>query len=82
MSAYRYLLFVSGVILVALFGAFMLEIMTPTIDMLNTFSSTPESATGIGWYAEFVDLLPLVMLFLLAFMFLYGVVVRRRGVGR
>lgn len=80
MSAYRYLVFVFGVVLVAVLGAFMMEIITPTIDLLNAYSSTPESATGIGWYESFTGLIPLVMLLLLAFMFLYGIVVRRGAV--
>lgn len=77
MSAYRYLIFVFGVVLVAVLGAFMMEIITPVTAMLNSYSSTQASATGIGWYESFTGLIPLVMLLLLAFMFLYGVVVRR-----
>lgn len=77
MSAYRYLIFVMGTILVALLGAFMMTIINPTLGMLNSYSSSPESATGIMWYSSFVDLLPLLMIMLLGFMFIYGIVVRR-----
>lgn len=82
MSAYRALLFVSGVILVAVLGAFMLRIARPAIDMMNVYSTTEASATGIGWYTAFIDLLPFVLLLLLGFMFIYGVITRRGGVGQ
>lgn len=82
MSAYRYLLFVMGVILVALLGAFMMTVTTPAIDLLNAYSTTEASSTGIMWYTEFIELLPLVLFLLLAFMFVYGITLRRGGVRR
>lgn len=77
MSAYRYLIFVGQLILVAVFGSVILYLLNPVLPMLRTVSSSQASATGVSWFSEFVGLIPIVMLFLVVFSLLYGIVVRR-----
>jgi len=80
MSAFNYLRFVVGIPLFAVLLAFMYEITVPAEPLLRGFSTTQESSTGIDWYYQFMDFLPLVVLLLAAFALLVAVVVRRRRV--
>jgi len=82
MSAFKYLVFVLGTILVAIYGAIMLEIIRPAITQMNAHSSTAASSTGIDWFASFVEFLPLVLLALLAFALIVSIVVRRQSTTR
>lgn len=80
MSAYRYLIFVLGVILTAVLGSFLYTIVNPIEQQMSQFSTTTESATGVEWFGQFMDIFPMVLLLLLMFMLIYGIVLRRRGV--
>lgn len=79
MSAYRYLEFVIGIVIVAVLGAVVNEFVLPIIDTTDAYSTTPESSTGLTWYSEFWDWMPLWVSLLLAFMFIVGIVLRRRA---
>ncbi len=82
MSAYRYLVFVFGVGIVAVTGAFLNEFVTPVIDITRSQSTTQASSQGIDWFATAWNWMPLVVLILLVFALLVGIMVRRRAVVR
>jgi predicted outer membrane lipoprotein len=78
MSAFKWLAFVLGVILAAVVGAIINELVLPTIDIMRTQSTTAASSQGITWYETFWTWMPLVVLMLLVFALFVGVIVRRR----
>jgi predicted outer membrane lipoprotein len=78
MSAFKWLAFVLGVILAAAVGAIINELVLPTIEIMNTQSTTAASSQGIAWYETFWTWMPLVVLMLLVFALFVGVIVRRR----
>jgi hypothetical protein len=80
MSAFRWLVFVLGVIVIATFGAILNEIVLPTISMTQSLSSTQASATGATWLSQAWTWMPLIVMLLLMFGLVYGIVVRRRSV--
>jgi hypothetical protein len=82
MSAFKYLIYVSGVVLVAAFGAILNEFVTPFLMAASTHSTTAASSTGVTWFQQFWTWIPLVALFLLAFALIVGVVNRRNQVIR
>jgi len=77
MSAYRYLTFVIGIPFLAILLSVVYEFIWPAIDIMNQFSNSTASSTGIQWYTDFVNWLPAVVLALLAFTLIVAVVVRR-----
>ena len=82
MSAFKWLAFALGIPLTAGLLAVMYEFVNPAIDIMHQYSTSETSATGIQWYEQFISLMPLVVLLLLAFMLVVGIVVRRRSVPR
>lgn len=80
MSAYKWLRFALGIPLIAVLLAIIYEFARPAVDMGYQYSSSEYSNTGLQWYAEFLDLLPFILLSLLAFMLVVGIVNRRRMV--
>lgn len=82
MSAAIWLAFVFGVILVAIYGSILIEMVLPTITVADAHSSTQASATGIDWYASFWEWMPLVLMILLLFALFVKIIVRRRRVPR
>lgn len=78
MSAYKWLVFAAGMPIIAVLLAIMYEFIYPAIDLANEYSTSQESATGIQWYTDFVNLLPLIVILFLAFMLLVGIINRRR----
>lgn len=79
MSAYRYLEFVIGIVIVGALGVVVNEFVLPIISMGNTYSTTQESATGLQWYSEFWTWMPLWIALLLTVAFIVGIVLRRRA---
>lgn len=82
MSAFKYLIYVSGVVLVAAFGAILNEFVDPFLSQASAHSTTAASSTGVLWFQQFWAWIPLVALFLLAFALIVGVVNRRNQVIR
>lgn len=81
MSAFQYLKFVIGVVLMAAFGAVLNEAISPTLDLASSQSTSAEAATGVQWFQQFWNWAPLVILLLLVFMLVVGIVRRRNQVG-
>jgi len=82
MSAFKYFVFVMGIVLVAVFAAILNEFVRPLLDMASRHSSTTASATGIEWASQAWTWMPLVVLLLLVFALIVAVVIRRgRTVG-
>lgn len=79
MSAYYYLQFVAGIVLVGLLGIVVNEFVLPIINISTKYSTTPESSTGIEWYSQFWAWMPLWILLLLVLSFVAALVVRRRS---
>jgi quinol-cytochrome oxidoreductase complex cytochrome b subunit len=82
MSAFKYLVYVVGVVVVAVFGAVLNEFVTPFLNQASAQSTTQASATGITWFTQFWTWIALVALLLLAFALIVGVVNRRQQVIR
>lgn len=80
MSAFKWLAFTFGFVLIAVVYSILTEFVRPGIDVLNSLSTTQASSQGIAWYSQFWDWLPLILLLLLAFLIVVGVIVRRRSV--
>lgn len=80
MSAFKWLIFSIGFVLLAVLYSIFTEFVRPAITVLEGLSSTDASAQGIAWYAQFWDWLPLILLLLISFMIVVGVIVRRRSV--
>jgi len=80
MSAFKWLAFAVGFVLMAVLYSIFTEFVRPAITVLEGLSSTEASAQGITWYAQFWDWLPLILLLMLAFMIVVGIIVRRRSV--
>lgn len=78
MSAFKWLVFGVGLPVIAVLLAIMYEFVYPAIDLMSEYSTSQESATGIQWYTDFMNFLPLIILLLLAFMLLVGIINRRR----
>lgn len=78
MSAFKWLAFTVGIPLIAVLYALMMEFVNPAIQISRDYSTSEYSSTGIDWYANFIDLLPFILLVLLAFMLVVGIIVRRR----
>lgn len=78
MSAFKYLAFVTGVVLVAVFGAFLNEFVLPFITATQTHSTTQASSKGVQWFSQFWEWIALLSLLLLAFALIVAVVNRRR----
>lgn len=81
MSAFKYLVFVLGVILVAVYGSIMLEVINPLVSHTQGQAETQAAETGAMWLDSFVGVIPLVLLGLLVFALIVGIVVRRNAVG-
>ncbi|MGK7297344.1 MAG: hypothetical protein ACNS61_16225, partial [Candidatus Wenzhouxiangella sp. M2_3B_020] len=81
MSAFKWLAFALGIPLSAVLIAFTYAFTNPAVELLNTLSTSEESAQGIAWYSQFLDFLPLVVLLLLALMLVVGIITRRQSVG-
>jgi len=81
MSAFRYLVFAGGVVLVAVFGAVLLEFINPLMSMASEQASSQYATTGTTWMESIVDLIPLIGLALLVFGLLVGTIVRRNAPG-
>lgn len=82
MSAYKWLQFVIGVVIVAALGAVLNEFVLPVIDVARSQSTTQASSEGIQMYADTWNWMPGIALFLLVFMLLVAIVVRRRSAVR
>lgn len=80
MSAYKWLKFAAGVPIAAALLAVVYEFTNPATGVLETYSTTPESATGVQWYGDLMTWLPLIVLLLLAFMVIVAIITRRRSV--
>lgn len=81
MSAFKYLVFVLGVILVAVYGSIMVEVINPLVSQTQGQAETEAAQTGVMWLDSFVGFIPLVLLGLLVFALIVGIVVRRNAVG-
>jgi flagellar biosynthesis protein FlhB len=80
MSAYNYLVFVIGVVLVAIYGSILTEFIDPMLAFTADRSTTAASATGQQWASQFFDFFALLSLLLLIFALIVAIVNRRRGV--
>lgn len=80
MSAFKWLAFGFGFVLIAVVYSILTEFVRPGIEALNDLSSTQASSQGIAWYSQFWEWLPLLLLLLLAFLIVVGVITRRRSV--
>lgn len=81
MSAFLYLAFVMGIVVLAVYGAVMAEVYVPMNEATQGVAESPEAATGATWLTDFFGFLPLVVLGLVVFAFVVGLVVRRNRVG-
>jgi len=81
MSAFRYLIFVVGVVLAALFGAVLNQFANPLLSQASEQATSGYATTGVGWMQEIWNLMPVIVLALLVFGLLVGTIVRRRRVG-
>lgn len=80
MSAFKYFVFVIGVVLVAVYGALLHEIINPMLDFTATRSTSEASATGLDWLSQFFEWFALLALLLLVFALIVGIVNRRSEV--
>lgn len=80
MSAFKWLQFVFGVVIVAMLGAVLNEFVLPVIDISRSQSTTTASQAGINMYADIWTWIPGIALFLLVFILVVAIVVRRRAV--
>jgi len=80
MSAFKWLRFTVGMVILSVLLAFIYSFTNPAIPLLREYSTSSVSATGIDWYEQWLGLLPLMTLLLLAFMLIVGIVLRRRSV--
>jgi len=81
MSAFRYLIFVAGVVLAALFGAVLNQFANPLLTQTSESASSAYAATGVGWMQDIWALMPVIVLALLVFGLLVGTIVRRNVPG-
>lgn len=80
MSAFKYLVFVIGVVLVAAYGAILTEFINPFLGQTDAQSTSEASAKGLEWANAFFDWFALLALALLVFALIVGVVNRRNQV--
>lgn len=82
MSAFNYLRFAAAVPLVAVLMGFAYEVVGPGVTLMQRYSSSQASATGISWYSTYMNtLLPFIALALLGFAALVYTITRKRMVG-
>ncbi|MFB6198675.1 MAG: hypothetical protein ABEI52_10470 [Halobacteriaceae archaeon] len=82
MSAFKYLMFLLGVILVAVLGSILNAFVQPLLPLLEAHATSQAAQTGVSWYKQFWNWVPFITLGLLLFMLIIGIVNRRRGVVR
>jgi len=82
MSAFRYLIFVAGVVLVAVIGAVANQFVTPLLTQASDHATSGYAQDGVAWMTQLWDFVALILLALLVFGLLVGIIIRRRSVTR
>jgi len=80
MSAYKWLKFAVGVPIAAILLSIVYRITNPVTDVLSVHTTSTASQTGLSWYNQALNWLPLMVLMLLAFMVIVAIITRRRRV--